>query len=206
MSAALKLPDFSDLYRQLRSLPERQHGEILAGELVVSPRPVLAHATAGSRMNRELGSFDRPPGGRYPGGWHILPEPELHLKTHDGQQHVLIPDIAGWRRERLPILPRKAWLDLCPDWICEVLSPSTARYDRKLKAQIYHQAGVDYRWLVDPELQTVEAYQRAGAFWTLLGTWAEDPAARIPPFDAIELDMTQWWEGMEPPPPQEVPA
>jgi Uma2 family endonuclease len=146
MSAALKLPDFSELYRQLRCLPERQRGEILAGELVVSPRPVLAHATAGSRMNRELGSFDRPPGGRYPGGWHILPEPELHLKTPDGQQHVLIPDIAGWRRERLPILPRKAWLDLRPDWICEVLSPSTARYDRKLKARIYHQAGVDYRW------------------------------------------------------------
>ena len=204
MSTALK-PDFSELYRRLRSLPEWQRGEILAGELVVSPRPVLAHATAGSRMNRELGTFDRPPGGRYPGGWHILPEPELHLKTPDGQQHVLIPDIAGWRRERLPILPRKAWLDLCPDWICEVLSPSTARYDRQLKARIYHQAGVDYRWLVDPELQTVEAYQRAGDFWTLLDTWAEDPAARIPPFDAIELDMTQWWEGMEPPPPQEEP-
>lgn len=195
MSEALKLESFSELYRQLCALPEGVTGEIIAGELVVSPRPAMPHANLGSAVLSDTrGRFHRKPGGGdAPGGWWILVEPELHLGDE-----VLVPDVAGWKRETLPQIPRTASTSVAPDWVCEVLSPHSARRDKKEKARSYHRAGVTWYWLVDPLACTVEALRREGAFWIQLGIWADDEKARIEPFDAVELDLSGWWEGIAP--------
>ena len=191
-------PTFEALYRQLSQLPEPLRGEILDGSLIVSPRPGVPHARAGAEIEAEIYSrFGRKPGGSgFPGGWWILPEPELHFLFPD-QTHVLAPDLAGWKRERLPSLPRSSFLTLPPDWVCEILSPSTARYDRKGKARVYHRAGVTWRWLVDPNIREIEAFRREGDFWVQLGVWGDEEKVRIAPFDAIELDLADWWEGVD---------
>ena len=106
---------------------------------------------------------------------------------------LLVPDLAGWKRERMPALPKTAWFDLAPDWVCEILSPGTARLDRVQKMPIYAESGVEYLWLVDPELRTLEAYRREGASWLLLGSHADQDIARIAPFDAIELVLGLFW-------------
>lgn len=186
-----------DPYQQLLALPEHLTGEIIGGELVVSPRPAVPHTNVFSELGAELRvRFSRRPGGGdAPGGWWILGEPELHLGSD-----VLVPDIAGWKRENLTVLPRANSISVPPDWVCEILSPSTSRLDRGLRARACHRHGVRWRWLVDPLDQTVEAYRREGAFWVLLGQWSGEERARIEPFDAVELDLALWWEGIEPAP------
>jgi Uma2 family endonuclease len=188
---------FAELYQELYRLPAHLRGEIIAGDLITSPRPALPHARANIDLSSELYlRYGRKPGGGdRPGGWWILQEPELHLET-PGFTHVLSPDLAGWRRERLPELPDTAWLGLCPDWVCEILSPATARYDKREKARIYHEAGVIWRWIVDPRARTLEAFRREGAFWMLLGTWGGEDRVAVEPFDAVELEMEGWWEGV----------
>ena len=114
-------------YQDLLALPPNVVGEIIAGELLAQPRPGTRHANAASALGEELGPpFRRGRGG--PGGWIFLDEPELHFG-----EDVVVPDLAGWRRSRMPELPDLPYLDLAPDWICEVLSPSTVRVDRVLK-------------------------------------------------------------------------
>ena len=140
-------------YDDVLNAPDNKVAEILDGELFLSPRPAPRHALATSRLLSFLGDpFDQGRGG--PGGWWILVEPELHFG-----KHVVVPDIAGWRRERMPSVPDVAWLALAPDWICEVLSPSTARIDRARKLRIYAEAGVAHAWLVDPIQRTIEVFQ-----------------------------------------------
>lgn len=174
-------------YEDLRALPDHLVGELIGGELFVSPRPAVPHALAASAIGADvLGPFQRGRGG--PGGWWILDEPELHL---DGD--VLVPDLAGWRRERMPTLPNVPALDLVPDWVCEVVSPSTARLDRGQKTALYARLGVAHLWIVDPLAQTLETYRQQGGQWLLLGTHCADARARVEPFDAIELDLAPWW-------------
>jgi len=174
-------------YEDLFDLPPHMVGEIVGGTLYAHPRPAPKHARSHSILGGKLTTrFDEGDDG--PGGWVILFEPELHL---DGD--ILVPDLAGWRRERMPQLPESAWFELAPDWVCEVLSPSTARLDRVQKMPIYHAAGVTHLWLVDPDQQTVEAYQSEQGHWLLLGSWADQEKARIPPFDAIEIDLGRLW-------------
>lgn len=199
---ALAPRDFDALYAELCALPEHFVGEILDGQVERSPRPAYAHSSSSLRVGGDLdGQFGRSGGGR-PGGWVILVEPELHLEV-EGRKHVLVPDLAGWTRERLPLVPRVPHLSLAPDWICEILSPSTARRDRGVKARIYHGAGVRWRWMLDPESQLLEVYRREGDFWMLTGTFGGEDLVRAEPFEAVELRMADWWEGVEPPPPQE---
>jgi Uma2 family endonuclease len=174
-------------YEDLRAVPEHLVAEIINGELVTSPRPASLHALATSSLEGELyGPFHRGRGG--PGGWVILFEPELHLLGH-----VLVPDMAGWRRERMPEVPDATAFELAPDWVCEVLSKSTAAVDRADKVPIYAQAGVSHAWLVDPTLQTIEALRLEPGGYRLLGTWRADAVARIEPFDAIELELRALW-------------
>ena len=174
-------------YDDLLRLPDNLVAEIIDGELVTSPRPAPAHARAASSLGGELyGPFDRGKNG--PGGWIILDEPELHLR---GQ--VLVPDLAGWRRERMPELPDAAAFELAPDWVCEVLSPSTAARDRADKVPIYLREGVSYVWLVDPLNQTLEAFRLDGTAYRLLGTWRGNAAVRVEPFTALELDLSALW-------------
>jgi Uma2 family endonuclease len=174
-------------YEDLLKVPDHLVAEIINGELVTSPRPASPHARASSSIGGELyGPFDRGRSG--PGGWVILDEPELHILGH-----VLVPDLAGWQRERMPEMPDATAFELAPDWACEVLSPATAVIDRSAKVPIFAQAGVSHVWLVDPSLKTVEALRLESGNYRLLGTWHGDAQARIEPFDAIELELTALW-------------
>lgn len=175
-------------YEDLLALPEHVVGEIIHGALVVQPRPAAPHARASTRLGGELGHpFDRGKGG--PGGWVILDEPELHLHGH-----VLVPDLAGWRRERMPRVPTDAAFELAPDWACEVLSPSTEAIDRADKVPIYASERVAHVWLVDPIAQTLEVLRLDGPTYRLAGTWRGDARVRAEPFDAIELELAALWE------------
>jgi len=168
-------------------VPEPFVAEILDGDLYASPRPAVPHSLAASALGVEIGGpFHHGRGG--PGGWWILHEPELHFG-----EDVLVPDLAGWRRERLPKLPAAAFLSLAPDWVCEVVSPSTERIDRARKLPIYARENVRQAWLVNPEARTLEIYRRSGEGWLLVGTHDGETIVRAEPFDAIELDLLSLW-------------
>jgi Uma2 family endonuclease len=177
-------------YDDILDIPETKVAEIIDGEVIVSPRPASPHALAASVLGADLlGAFHRPPGDeRGPGGWWLLDEPELHF--HDD---VLVPDQAGWRRERLPSMPKVAAFTLAPDWVCEVISPSTGRIDRSRKMRIYAREGVAWLWLVDPLLRTIEVYALRDGEWVVKAVHAGDASARIAPFDAVELEVARWW-------------
>jgi Uma2 family endonuclease len=174
-------------YEDLFDLPENIVGEIVSGRLITHPRPAPKHAVAYSILGYELqGPFDR--GRNGPGGWWILDEPEIHIGGD-----ILVPDIAGWRRERMPKLPETAWFDLTPDWLCEILSPSTARVDRVEKLPIYARWGVKHVWLVDPDLRTLEAFENVDGRWLLIATLKDDDSVSLPPFDAISFSLGGLW-------------
>ncbi|MEN8207462.1 MAG: Uma2 family endonuclease [Pseudomonadota bacterium] len=175
-------------YEDIIALPENQVGEILYGHLHTHPRLAPKHALAYSALGFSLGGpFSAGVGG--PGGWWILDEPELHLG-----QDVIVPDLAGWRREPMPELPETAWFELPPDWVCEILSPSTARIDRALKMPIYAREGVPHLWLIDPDARTLEVYHlQDGGHWLLLETLKEDDSIRQPPFEAISFSLGSLW-------------
>lgn len=174
-------------YEDLFDLPENLVGEIINGRLVTHPRPAPKHARAYSSLGEEImGPFDK--GRNGPGGWWILDEPEIHLAGD-----ILVPDLAGWRRERMPRLPETAWFELAPDWVCEILSPATARIDRKEKMPIYATWGVAHLWLVDPDLRTLEVYANRDGRWLLLATLSENDAVAQPPFDAITFGLAALW-------------
>jgi len=180
-------------YQDLAQVPETRVAEILDGDLYASPRPAPRHALASSRLGAELTPpFDRGRGG--PGGWLILDEPELHL-GHD----VVVPDLAGWRRARMSTLPDTAWFETPPDWLCEVLSPSTARLDRVGKLPAYARSGIPHIWLLDPLARTLEVYRLDRGFWVLVGSHGGDARVRAEPFEAFELELDALWAD-EPPP------
>jgi Uma2 family endonuclease len=174
-------------YEDLLAVPDRMVAEIIDGTLVTMPRPASRHAWASSSLGGELhGPFMRGRGG--PGGWILLDEPELHLRAD-----VLVPDLAGWRRERMPELPDAAAFELSPDWVCEVLSPSTAALDRAEKMPIYARERVAHIWLVDPLARTLEACRLEGDRWVILGTWRDAAKVRVDPFAELELDLSVLW-------------
>ncbi|MCP4287478.1 MAG: Uma2 family endonuclease [Gammaproteobacteria bacterium] len=174
-------------YEDLLSVPSNLVAEIIYGQLHTHPRPAPKHVLAYSSLGDELsGPFFKGRGG--PGGWWILDEPELHLDSH-----VLVPDIAGWRRKRMPTLPETAWFELSPDWVCEILSPSTARIDRVEKLPIYADQGVEHVWLVDPDLRTLEAFENRGGQWLMIAALENDNPVSVPPFDAITFDLSVLW-------------
>lgn len=178
-------------YADLEAAPPHLVAELLHGELVTHPQPTGLHSHAHFRLGSVLGPpFDEGIGG--PGGWRFLTEPELHMGND-----VVVPELAGWRQERIPasgpdpLAPVK--IRLVPDWVCEVLSPSTERYDRCEKREIYGEAGVAHLWLVDPRVQVVEAFVLVGGHWRLDGTYTGDALVRICPFDALEFRLGRLW-------------
>jgi Uma2 family endonuclease len=174
-------------YADLCAVPDNFVAEILEGELYAFPRPAMPHAHAASVLGGELsGPFHR--GRNGPGGWLIINEPELHFGAD-----VLVPDIAAWRRERLPALPHVAYLELAPDWLCEVLSPSTENVDRGKKLRIYAREGVGHVWLVNALLQTLEVLRLESRRWSLVATHDGGAIVRVEPFDAIELELGALW-------------
>jgi Uma2 family endonuclease len=176
-------------YEDIEALPPGWVGEIIDDELYAFPRPAKWHAWVASELGVELGgSFGV--GKRGPGGWWFVDEPELHF----GRQ-VLVPDLAGWRYERAPGLFERndPFFDLAPDWVCEVLSPSTAALDRKRKLPLYHREGVSHAWLVDPQAHTLEVYRRRKKGWRLVASHGGAEVVRAEPFDAEPLDLGRLW-------------
>lgn len=191
MSAALELPR-KPTYADIAALPEHVVGEILAGELVVSPRPAPPHARAASVLGALLTApFDLGLGG--PGGWWIVDEPELSLGV-DPLFDPVVPDLAGWRRETLPSLPLTPQFRAVPDWACEVASPHTQRHDRVLKLPFYARAGVSHAWIVDPLAQTLEVFRLIDGLWQVAGAFGGTAVARAEPFDAVELTLARLWD------------
>ncbi len=193
------------------ALPATKVGQIVDGELYVQPRPRAAHARATAKLGARLDQrFD---GGSPPGGWILLDEPELHLGARpfataseiagsgvarDGGPpltgDILVPDLAGWRRERLPEMPASGYFAVAPDWICEVLSPSTARLDRGKKLSAYGREGVPFVWLIDPDAQTLEVLTRGeDGRYTIAAVHSGDDVAFAVPFEVFGLELRALW-------------
>jgi Uma2 family endonuclease len=184
-------------YQDVIDAPEHMIAEIISGELWLSPRPGGPATTVASAIGKKLGAaFEHDGGG--PEGWLILWEPELHLGDE-----IVVPDLAGWRVERMPLAPEGAFFTIPPDWICEVLSRSTERTDRVDKMPIYALFGVPYAWLVHPQRRTLEAFRLHDSHWTVIAVHDDieraRPRPRIEPFDAIELDLSALWARVPPP-------
>lgn len=174
-------------YADILAAPPERVAELVDGELHLSPRPGGPHAAVASALGEELGPpFKRGRGG--PGGWLIVDEPELHLGSD-----VIVPDLAGWRRARLPAMPNAPYVELAPDWVCEVLSPSTEKLDRAHKLVIYARVQVSHVWLINPLLRTLEVLRREGAHWLGVAVHRDEAVVRAEPFDAIELDLAVLW-------------
>jgi Uma2 family endonuclease len=174
-------------YDDLVRVPEPMVAEIVDGELHASPRPAVRHSRTASGLGSLLGPpFDRGQNG--PGGWWILFEPELHFGAN-----VLVPDLAGWRRSTLPRLPDAAFITQPPDWVCEVLSPSTVALDRAKKLAIYAREGVAHCWLLDPIGRTLEVLWLESRRWVILATHLGDESVRAEPFADIDLPLADLW-------------
>jgi Uma2 family endonuclease len=183
MKALKRNATYADLY----GIPENFVGEIIGGELYASPRPAYRHAFSASALGVLIGgAFQFGING--PGGWLVLDEPELRMADD-----VLVPDLAAWRRERLPAPPTAEYPTIAPDWVCEVLSPSTERIDRAKKLAIYAREGVAHAWLIDPLQQTLEVLRLESGRWQLLAARSARDRLRAEPFEAIELDLATLW-------------
>lgn len=183
-------------YQDVLDAPEHFIAEILDGDLRLSPRPDPLHAAAASKLGFLLGPpFHIGSGG--PGGWIILGKPELHFG-----EDIVVPDLAGWRRERLPAVPDAAYFTLVPDWICEVLSISTEAMDRAEKLPIYAAAGVTHVWLINPRRRLLEVMRLHEGKWLTLAVRHGDLRVRAEPFEAIELDLSLLWAELPVVPPR----
>jgi Uma2 family endonuclease len=178
-------------YEDVLAAPPHKVAEVVGGELRLSPRPAGPHSAAASALGEELGPpFKRGRGG--PGGWIILDEPELHLADD-----IVVPDLGGWRRTRMPAIRNVPYFTLTPDWACEVLSPSTTKTDRADKLPIYAREGVSHLWLVNPLDRTLEVLRLDAGRYAILGVWRDEARVRAEPFDAIELDLSILWADVE---------
>jgi Uma2 family endonuclease len=174
-------------YADIEALPPHVVGQIVFGVLHAYPRPTPRHGRAAGELEYEItGPFGRGRGG--PGGWIFLPEPELHLGPH-----VLVPDIAGWKRERLTPFPETPYIDKSPDWLCEVLSPSTEKLDRTDKLTIYAEFGVKHCCYVDPLARTLEVLALSGSKWRLVSTFSDADPVTAPPFEVHSFPLDVLW-------------
>lgn len=175
-------------YEDVLNAPEHLVAEVIRGTLSLLPRPRALHSRSSSRLGGELsGPFDRGRGG--PGGWVLLDEPELHLGAD-----IIVPDLAGWRRNRMPEIPDVSFFTLAPDWVCEVLSPSTEQLDRADKLPLFAENQVSHAWLLSPTARTLEVFELDGRTFRLVSVFKNDERVRARPFDAFELELGALWE------------
>jgi Uma2 family endonuclease len=192
MTAAEKMPERSPprkaaTYQDVLDAPNNMRAQLVEGELVLQPQPASGHQAASSVLGEELGPpFKRGKGG--PGGWIILDEPEIHLG-----KNVLVPDMAGWKRSTMPEMPLVPYFTQTPDWVCEVLSPSTRQFDRGRKLQVYQEFGVSHVWFVDDEAQLLELLESRNGTYSFVQTAQAQDVVRAVPFDAIELQLGLLW-------------
>lgn len=174
-------------YADIEAAPAHLIAEIIDGRLVTHPRPSPRHGGTANALGHELtGPYQKGVNG--PGGWVFFVEPEVRF-----DKDLLVPDIAGWRRERLAGYPEHNWFDVVPDWTCEILSGSTERRDRTVKMRIYGEARIPHLWLIDPRLQILEAFENNGGRWTKIGSWSSDEDVRTAPFDATSFNLADLW-------------
>ncbi len=180
-------------YDDVLKAPAHLVAELIDGVLETHPRPVPKHAVSAARLGMSLGGpFDLGAGG--PGGWIFMVEPELHFRYD-----VVVPDLAAWRRERMPVVTDEAFITLAPDWVCEILSPSTESLDRNAKRRIYGEAGVAFLWLLDPRSLTLEAFQLVAGKWLLVGSAGREEPVSFTPFDAITFPLSDLFPFEAPP-------
>ena len=185
MAVALKK---QAVYDDLFSLPDNMVGEIIDGELIATPRPSRRHGVAASVLGGEILPPYQLGRGGGPGGWIIIDEPEISLGAH-----ILVPDLAGWRRERFLASEETNWISVSPDWVCEILSPKTVGLDKVRKMPIYAQHGIAHLWLVDPAAKTLDVFRLESNRWVLLATFIENDKVRAEPFDEIEIELGNLW-------------
>jgi len=173
-------------YRDLLALPPDVHAEVLSGEIVTAPAPLPRHSKVQGAARRFVGGpFDDDDGRGGPGGWWIFVEVDVALGPHD----IVGPDLAGWRRPRLPRSGAVRPIEVVPDWVAEILSPATAARDRVQKRKLYARAGIANYWLIDPETRALEALVLRDGVWLEAGVYDDSSTARIPPFEAIEIEV-----------------
>jgi Uma2 family endonuclease len=173
-------------YEALLALPEHTRAEVVDGVVELSPSPSPEHGRAQRTLGHLIGGpFDDDDDRGGPGGWWIIPEIDVRLGVHD----IVRPDLAGWRRQRLPDPWGKRPIEVVPDWICEVISPNKPAHDRVTKRRLYARHGVPFYWLLDPLARTLEALRLDDGVWMELGVWGEGDLARIDPFAAVELEV-----------------
>ena len=180
-----KPPTLADL----DALPPGIVGEIIEGVLYTMTKPRMRHQRTGTGIGGDLrGPFDLGRGG--PGGWWIVAEPGIELPNDTKE---ISPDVAGWRRERMPEMPGDEPIRIVPDWVCEILSKTTRRHDQLVKMPYYAKVGVTYAWVVDLDARVLTAYRLEGGAWRVIGAYSDETEARIEPFDVVPLHVADWW-------------
>ncbi len=175
-------------YKDLYEIPDSLTGEIINGELIVTPRPSRKHVICATALGAAVTAPYQFGQGNGPGGWIFAIEPEIGLG-----EHIMVPDLAGWKRERFPVEEDHNWISAVPDWVCEILSPSTLRTDKVKKMPVYAHHGVGHIWLIDPVVMTLDAFRLESGKWVLLGSFAENDNVRAEPFHEIEISLEALW-------------
>ena len=181
-------------YQDVIDAPPLKIAEVIDGRLYLQDRPIIPHSMARSALVYQLGILydaDVRSEGK-PGGWWFLPQIEVHFRTPQDKD-IIVPDIAGWRRENLPQIPDGDYMTLAPDWVCEVLFPFTRKMDLTLKRDLYAREGVRHLWFMDPVDHILEAFELRDGQWTLLGTVVDDAPVSLPPFDAASFSLASIW-------------
>ncbi len=187
-------------YQDVLDAPQHLVAEIIDGVLHTHPRPALVHAYAHTSLGSALTQTYGRGGGNGAGGWLILFEPELHLG-----KDIVVPDLAGWRRERMSAPPAAAYFTLVPDWVCEILSPSTRALDQVAKMDLYAREAVGHLWFVDPEARTLAVHALRDGRWRLVESVQGEAEVAPPPFSAAPFKLGDlWWAAPAPSEPSRV--